>query len=387
VKKLLTISVVLAAALCTTTNAFAVIGWAGNAYPNNGYVTVPTGDQFVVAQVWKDGCTNADAMAGCPDITAVLRYQTDLMGATADVAMSYNTDIGNNDEFIGYIPQAALVGAAWVDVTVIFTDNADMPASEFEILGDQNGNPPPLRYTVSPVLPNDVDVTFTVCMSGASTAGDVCVIGSLPEIGSWGTGVTMTNVSGELWEVTVTFLAGDNPSLYYKYKKDGCATWEGTPDRPLTLPIDGTTSVMLPADSWENLPIGCGLGDVLSEDKVVCFQVCMDGVTYTGNTCVIGNQPQLGNWANGVVMTHIGGGLYQACVVFPQGSPMPIQVEYKHQKDDCSTWESVPNRTLTIDNSSAVETTVTSNWDDNPSGMCEPVATDETSWGSVKARF
>jgi hypothetical protein len=377
--------VVLAAALCMTTNAFAVIGWAGNAYPNNGHVTTPTGDQFVVAQVWKDGCTGPGGP--CADISAVLRYQTDVMGTYADVAMAYNVAVGNNDEYIGYIPQAALVGAAWVDVTVIFTDNADIPPSEFEITGDQLGNPPLLRYDISQVLPNPVDVTFTVCMSGTPTTGDVCVIGSAPEIGSWGTGVNMTNVSGELWEVTVTFAAGGSPAFWYKYRKDGCVDWESAPDRAVVLPTDGTTSVVLDVDSYNNAPIGCGLGDVLNEDKTVCFQLCMDGIEYAGNNCVIGNHPLIGDWGSGVVMSHLGGGLYQACVTFLQGSPMPINLEYKFQKDDCVNWESVGNRPLTIDNGSPVEQTVTHNWDDNPNGACQPVANDSESWGSVKSRF
>ena len=66
-------------------------------------------------------------------------------------------------------PAAGDDGAGYVDVTVVFDDLAD--GTQFEITGDQQGNPPPLRYTVVEVTPVDIDVTFTVCLSGAATTG------------------------------------------------------------------------------------------------------------------------------------------------------------------------------------------------------------------------
>ena len=382
-KKLLTLALALGCVALFSANAQATIGWAGNAFPNNGHVTTPTGDQFVVAQVWKEFVTDGPGQGA--DIAARLSYQTDVMASAAEIAMSYNTDIGANDEYIGFIPQAALIGASYVDVTVFFDDLTD--GTTFEITGDQAGNTPPLRYMISDVLPNDVDVTFTLCMSGMDTSlGAPCVIGSAPEIGAWGTGVTMTNIGGELWEVTVTFPQGSAPAFEYKYKRNGCVDWESVGNRAVILPTDGTTAITLAPDSWDNLPIACGLGDVLQEDKVVCFQVCMAGVANTGGVCVIGSVPELTTWTAGVPMTPLGGDLWQACVTFPAGSPMPINLEYKYKKDDCSTWESVGNRLLTIDNNSPAEQTISDSWDDGP-GVCQPVAVEPESFGSVKAHF
>ncbi len=34
--------------------------------------------------------------------------------------------------------------------------------------------------------------------------------------------------------------AGGNPSFEYKYRKDGCSTWESVGNRLVTLPTDGT---------------------------------------------------------------------------------------------------------------------------------------------------
>jgi hypothetical protein len=380
-RRVLTLALGLAAVLGLAGSAFATIDWAGNVWPNSGADVVPTGPVDVYAQVYKAGVT--DAAGQGPDISGMLYYTTDIAPQAA-VPMTYNTDVGNNDEYTAQIPQASLVGATYVDVTVIFTDETDL--STFEVVGDQAGNPPPLRYNVVNVLPNNVDVVFTLCMSGEPTTGVPCVIGSAAEIGEWVTGVNMTNMGGELWQVSVTFLAGGNPSFEYKYKKDDCTIWEDIPNRLMSLPTDGTTLVELPPDSWNDLPIGCGLGDYLDADRVVCFQVCMEGVTYTPDVCVIGSVDALGNWATGQVMNMIGSGLYQYCVIFPQGTAIPLNVEYKFKKDNCETWESVDNRVLTVDNSLPGETTVTHTWDDGP-GTCLPVGTESATWGSLKTQY
>lgn len=379
-KRLLTITLALTIVLGAG-SALATLDWAGNVFPNDGAAVVPTGNVTVYAQVYKAGATDPAGQAA--DITAELQYTTDI-AATVAVAMGYLGDVGSNDEYSADIPQSALVGASWVDVTVVFTDETD--SSQLEVLQDQNGNPPPFRYNVSQVLPNDVDVTFTLCMSGTPTAGDPCVIGSAAEIGTWGTGVNMTSLGGDLYEVTVTFAAGGNPNFEYKYRKDACVDWESVGNRAVTLPTDGTTSVTLPPDSFNNQPIGCGLGTTLEEDKTVCFQLCMEGVDNVGDVCVIGNDPMLTNWTSGVVMNHVAGDLYEVCLTWAAGTPIDINLEYKFKKDDCGTWESVGNRMLTINNDSPASQTLFHTWDNGP-GTCQPVPTDQESFGKMKSRF
>jgi len=370
-----------AVSLALAGSAQAVIGWAGNAYPNHGANIAPTGDQFVVAQVWKGGVTDQPGQG--PDIAATLYFTVD-GGAQSSAAMAYNTDIGNNDEYIGFIPQADLVGGAYVDVTVVFTDLTDQ--TTFEITGDQNGNPPPLRYTILAVLPNDVAVTFTLCMSGEPFDGAPCVIGSADVIGNWTSGVLLNQVDGDLWDVTVVFPAGANPAFEYKYKKNDCNDWEGVGNRAVVLPTDGTTSVALAPDSWNNLPIGCGLGNVLEHQVEVCFQVCLQGVDTSGGVCVTGNLPELTNWGNGLAMYQLGPDLYQACLYFQPGQPIPLAIEYKYRKDGCETWESVGNRMVTVDGATPAELTVTHTWDDGP-GVCDPVAVEPHSWSAVKELY
>ncbi len=380
-KRLLTLA---AAALCLTALASpapATIGWAGNVWPNSGASVVPTGPVDCYVQVWKGGVTDAEGQGA--GIEVVCDMTNDIGGLLTTIA-DYNSDIGNNDEYTTQIPQSLLLGAAWVEIHFKAHDLTD--DTWYEGTNDQAGNPPPQRYNVSDVLPNPVDVTFTLCMSGTATTGAPCVIGSAPEIGAWGAGVPMTNVGGELWAVTVTFAAGSNPSFEYKYRKDDCTTWEGTDNRAVTLPTDGTTVVDLAADSWEFQPIGCGLGDVLLYDRTVCFQVCLSGVETTGEVCVIGSAPQLGSWVTGVTMGMIGPSLYQACVVFPAGTAVPLAVEYKFRKDGCDTWESVGNRTVMVSQDSPDEQTLSDGWDDGPFD-CTPVAAEPTTWGSVKGMY
>jgi len=378
-RRLLTLATLLSLALAG--GAHAEIGWAGNAFPNHGAQITPTADQFVVAQVYKAGVTD---MAGeGADIAATLHYTAE-GGAEMSVAMTYNTDIGNNDEYIGFIPQADLLGAAWVDVTVVFTDLAD--DTTFEITGDQQGNPPPLRYEIVDVTPVDIAVTFTLCMSGEPFTGPPCVIGSHPAIGEWGEGVTMTQVDGDLWDLMVIFPAGSNPAITYKYKKDDCSVWESADDRVLQLPTDGTPALILDPDSYSNLPMGCGLGDELTEPVEVCLQVCLQGVENTGDVCVSGNLPELTEWGPGLPMMQVGPDLYQACLFFEPGQPVPLEIQYKFRKDGCETWESTGNRVFTVDLDTAAEVTVTSAWEDGDS-VCDPVATQATDWSSLKSLF
>jgi hypothetical protein len=360
--------------------AGAAIGWAGNVWPLHNSNHVPTGPINVYAQVWKGGTTDGGGQGA--GISAELRYTTNL-APVQTVAMSFQGDVGNNDEYTAQVPQSALVGASYVDVTVVFKDETDQ--TTFEVTGDQANNPPPLRYNVTNALPNDVAVTFTLCMSGTPTASPPCVIGSAGVIGTWGAGVPMTLVSGELYTVTVTFPGGSNPSFEYKYKREGCTDWECCGNRSVNLPTDGTTAVVLPPDSYNYAPIACGLGATLSEDKEVCFQVCMDGIS-GAPPCLIGSGSQLTNWTTGVAMTEIGPGLYQACVTWPSGTPIPVNVEYKFKKDGCSSWESVANRQITIDNATAAGQTLTNTWD-NGAGVCTPVGTQKTSWGRLKILY
>jgi len=379
-KKLITLATVMMA-VCMAGSAFAIIDWAGATWPNNGHAVLPTGPVSVYAQVFKAGVTDIPGQGA--GISASLSYTTDI-AATVVIPMGFLGDNGvSNDEYTAAIPQTALVGATYVDVMVTFADATDTTSV---VATDQAGNQPPLRYTITNALPNDILVHFTLCMSGTPTAGAPCVIGSDPAIGSWGIGATMTLISGDLYDAAVLFAAGSNPNFEYKFKSDGCSNWEGVANRLVSLPTDGTTDVVLAADSWNNAPMGCGMGTTLTADKTVCFQVCMNGVANTGGVCLIGNLPEFGSWGTPVPMTLISADLYQVCLVFPAGTPAPINMEFKFKKDGCTTWENGANQLFTLDDAAPAETTLTHIWEAG-NGICGPVPTENANWGSIKTLY
>jgi len=380
-KRLLTLALVLLS-LGAAGQAAAAIGWAGNLWPTDGSNQVPTGPLSVYAQVWKAGVTDAAGQGA--DIHAELYYAPSSNGVfLLAPPMTYNGDVGNNDEYVGQIPQSALIPGGYVDVQVVFTDDSD---GTWLAVTDGGGNYT-FRYYVTDVLPNDVEVGFRLCMSGVSSSGDVCVIGSDPALGAWSSGVVMNNDGGDSYGVQVVIPAGSNPTFEYKYQKDGCSVWESTGNRQITLPTDGTTYYVIPqADSWENLPIGCGYGNVLNDNKVLCFQVCLAGVGTSGGVCVTGNVPELTSWGSGVPMTQIAPDLYQVCITWSAGAPAPQNLEYKFRKDGCDTWESVGNRLFTLDDGAAPETTLTHTWDDGAGG-CDVVPAEVRSWGELKSLY
>ncbi|MBD3366555.1 MAG: hypothetical protein GF405_00100 [Candidatus Eisenbacteria bacterium] len=245
---ILTAAVVLVA---MTTSAMGAIGWAGNVWPVNGTPYTSADNIDVYVQVWKDGCTDADPGAACPDIEAYLYYRC---SGTADpfdeVPMVYNTDVGNNDEFTGTIPNTHGCSEVEFYVRVVDTTDGDEWYPQ-----DQNNNDPNFFLPITEVLAQDVTVTFTMCLpEGFETSGNVCVVGAGDELGNWSAGVVMDQpcpaVSPKLYQVAITFLAGSNPYREYKYQKDDCATWESTGNRSITID-DSSPTMELDVDGWE----------------------------------------------------------------------------------------------------------------------------------------
>ena len=241
-------------------------------------------------------------------------------------------------------------------------------------------------------IPNDVSATFSVCLEGTGKTGDVCITGNNDAITNWGSGVVMTNAGGELWEVTVLFPSGTSAAVEYKYRSNGCVDWENDPNRTLLLPTDGTTEVTVDPESFNRVsPIGCGFSTPLAADVSVCLQVCLKNVDYSGDNCVIGNIPELGAWTTGVTLSEVGPDLFQACLVFAAGTLVPIDIQYKFQKDGCSTWEQVDpnpflNRTVVIAADSPTAQTIMSPWS-NGDSECDPVPVEERSWSTIKALY
>jgi hypothetical protein len=243
-------SAALAAAIIVAfaSSAMGAIGWAGNIWPCDGAIYTSNDNIDVYVQVWKEGCTGPTGP--CVDIEATLFYQCVDGGGYIPVPMSYNVAVGNNDEYTAQIPNTH--GCSQVEFYVVVLDVTDDDTWYPE---DQCGNSPNFVLDITEVTSQDVTVRFHLCLSGdTETSGDVCVTGAGDPLTNWGTGVVMSQscptVSPKLYEVDVLFPAGTNPSVDYKYRKDGCDTWESTGNHNFV--IDDSSDFMdLWIDGWE----------------------------------------------------------------------------------------------------------------------------------------
>lgn len=107
-----------------------VLGWVGNLWPASGSTTtINDGDSLdVYVQVYKEGVTPGEGQGA--DITCTLHWgQVDAFGEiwynTTDTPMTYNTDIGNNDEYMATITP----GPGLYEFTAYCTDLTDDPPS------------------------------------------------------------------------------------------------------------------------------------------------------------------------------------------------------------------------------------------------------------------
>jgi hypothetical protein len=234
--------------VAVASTAVADIGWAGGIWPVNGTSYTSNDNIDVYVKVWKDGCTNL--YSPCPDIECYLYYRC---SGTADpfteVTMVFNVDAGNDDEFVGTIPNTHGCDEVEFYVRVHDTTGGDDWYPQ-----DQNNNDPNFFLPITGVTSEDVLVTFTVCIPEGSL-GDVCVTGSDPALTGWSQpGLYMSqpcpNESPNLYQTTVLFPLGSNPSVSYKYQKDDCANWDCDPNH--TFVIDDTPPYyqVLPLDTW-----------------------------------------------------------------------------------------------------------------------------------------
>ena len=131
----------------------------------SGTTITPTEDQFVVAQVYKEGVT--DQPGEGPDIAATLFYTVD-DGVEMAAVMAYNTDIGNNDEYTGQIPAGH--GCSTVEYYIKVVDTTDLA----ECYGnDQADNAPNFFLPITAVTAQDVLDVVRMAYAGPYVIGAV----------------------------------------------------------------------------------------------------------------------------------------------------------------------------------------------------------------------
>ncbi len=253
----------VAALMVSAPAAYAVIGWSGDVWPCNDATRLSNNDIDVYLQIWKEGVTDQPGQGA--GITARLFYKQEGAADWDSVDMVYNEDKGNNDEYVGYIPGSAVaVGVREMFQTVAIdeTDGQRCPPNSLYGCGnDQCSNSPPFYINIGQGTEIDVTVRFRLCLTeGVETSGDVCVTGGHPALTDWGVGVLMSRpceiVSPKYYEVDVLFPMGSSPSVDYKYKKDGCATWEGTGNHNFTIDDSAPVQVLW-VDGWEYITPDC----------------------------------------------------------------------------------------------------------------------------------
>jgi hypothetical protein len=233
----------------------SVIGWAGQIWPLHESGVTDDNPVDVYIQLWKGGVT--DAVGQGAGLSATLYYGPTNAGPWTSVAMTYGGDIGNNDEYTAQIPVLALGGS---EVWFYCEGYDSSDASTYTGAQDQNGHDPPHKLNVTPVLGQDVDVTFYLCMPPegdpeymADPLG-VCLTGDHAEITNWGSGVAMSqpcpDVSGRFYTVTVKFFAGGNRVVQYKYRRNDCNDWENGGNHQITIDDSAPIYLVPFVDHW-----------------------------------------------------------------------------------------------------------------------------------------
>jgi hypothetical protein len=249
---------VACAVVAAAGSAYAAIGWAGQIWPVSETAVTDNNPVDVYLQVWKGGVTDSAGQGA--GISATLFYGPTNAGPWTSAAMSYNTDVGNNDEYTAAIPAAALSGTTEYWFYCEAYDSTD--ASTYTGAQDQASNDPPFKLNVTPVLDQDVTVTFFLCMPPEgdpgymADPGDVCITGDHAEITNWGSGVLTTQlcelVDPRFYSVTVVFTAGSNPVVNYKYRRNGCVDWEADPNHQITIDDSSPIYVVPWVDHWSH---------------------------------------------------------------------------------------------------------------------------------------
>jgi hypothetical protein len=268
-RKLLMVAAALTLLVLYVGPSYAAIGWAGEIWPTSDQTYTEGSDIAVYLQIWKDGVTNNPGQGA--GISAALFYGPN-GGPYDEVAMAYFGDVGNNDEYRGFIPASAFEGLTEIWFYCTAYDSTDM--TTYEGCKDQAQNDPPFKLNITPALNQDVLVYFRLCLPPEgdpdydSDPGDVCVTGDATPLSDWGSGVVMARPCEEYspmyYEIGVLFPAGSNPAIQYKYRKHDCQDWESVGNRMATID-DSSGSYLIPwIDHWNNYagddcPL-CGVG-------------------------------------------------------------------------------------------------------------------------------
>ena len=227
----------------------ALIGWSGNIWPNSGSNQTNGSDITVYYQLWKDGVTGGSGPGD--SLSATLYYKKSYETSYQDIAMDYNTAVGNNDEYMGSIPDTYFGSG---DTIHFYCEGYDSTDATYSYGTDQSGAGPfdadnPGVYYIVGGIGQDVTVTFQVDMSFVGPIDPVSVAGSF---NGWSPGVdVLTNQGSDIYAGDVLFTAGTNPSQEYKFVNGG--NWEDQIGNRVLVIDDSSPTMILPVVYFNDL--------------------------------------------------------------------------------------------------------------------------------------
>ena len=317
----------------------AAIGWSGNIWPNS-YTDHTNGlDITVYYQIWKDGVTNLPGQGD--SISATIYYKTQSQTSYTSELMTFNVDIGDNDEYYGVIPNSIFN----TDDTIFFyCEGYDSTDATYSYGTDQNGAGPfdvnnPGEYYIIAGLNQDVTVTFQVDMTLVDPVYTVSVAGSF---NGWTVGAdTLSDADGDnIYSGDVLFTAGTNP--YHEYKFVNGSTWEDYISNRLLHIDDSSPTMVLPPVYFNDIP---------PDEIYVTFQVDMSVQIFNGwfvpgaDTSAVSGS--MNGWTRWELSDADADEIYTGEYSF-YGSVSDV-IEYKYRINDDFELYGLPNRSFTID--------------------------------------
>ncbi|MFH1010198.1 MAG: T9SS type A sorting domain-containing protein [bacterium] len=233
-------------------SSLGAIGWAGEIWPCSGASYPNHEDIPCYIQIWKDGCTPGGGQ--CPGLAAWLYFKKATVTEYDSVAMDYLGEVGNNDEYRGYILATETETGVNEDWYINIFDSTDgswyLGAQTQGGCGNQS---PPFYLVITPATMQDVTVTFRVDMACPDPSWYANGVFFTGDFHGWvPCDLAMSDPDGDfIFEGQYTFPAGSNPTVQYKYNKDGgSCDWEGGANRSFMIDDSGPTQI-LPIDLWD----------------------------------------------------------------------------------------------------------------------------------------
>lgn len=227
------------------------IAWGNLQWPYTINCEVNQNSEDIYGQVYLDGVTNL--LGDSEQIIAELGYGTLNSNPSTDnwewTAATYNTDIGNNDEFKQHLN---ISQAGQYSYTYRFKLVSEQDWYYSESLGTAT-------ISLTPTgLSQNVTVSFNINI-GSLNASQIAIQGSESPL-NWNIGsdnFLIDDDNNKIYSINLLFEQGSNPSLNYKYTYKNESeewNWEAIENRVIEID-DSQPTMILDLDYWNNAQV------------------------------------------------------------------------------------------------------------------------------------